>query len=270
MGIKVIEVESLDQFITEAMRLRNEWTLPLTAFAPTVPQWRPWFRGHKRGDWKLKPFLYRFDSDLRPDVLSTEAVLRLEFKRIGIQLVNREPKTDWEWYFLMQHYGAPTRLLDWTDGALLALHFALSRDAWETEEAAVVWVMDPVWLNKSTLKNDGALPGIEDPKMAEWLPADTRNLKQEYPVAFCPTHVAPRVASQRSQFTIFGSNTNGLVDLAETDNNARLAKIEIPPISIRHVRIDLRTCGIYETSVFPDLDGLSRELIEQWLSKHHD
>ncbi len=270
MGIQLIEVEGLNQFITEAIRLRNEWTLPPMAFAPTVPQWRPWFRGQKRGDWWLEPFLYRFGSDFGPDVLTTEAVLRIEFKRIGIQLVNREPKTDWEWYFLMQHYRAPTRLLDWTDGALLALHFALSRDAWETEAPAVVWVMDPVWLNKSTLNHDGALLDIKDPKMAEWLPADTRDLKQEYPVAFCPTHVAPRLASQRSQFTIFGRNPNGLIELAEKDDNARLAKIEIAPISIRHIRIDLRTCGIYETTLFPDLEGLSRELVEQWLSKHND
>jgi len=38
------------------------------------------------------------------------------------------PENKWEWYFLMQHYGAPTRLLDWSDGALVlvALYFALA------------------------------------------------------------------------------------------------------------------------------------------------
>ena len=35
----------------------------------------------------------------------------------------------WEWYFFMQHYGAPTRLLDWSDGDCLSLHFALAHSA---------------------------------------------------------------------------------------------------------------------------------------------
>jgi hypothetical protein len=37
-------------------------------------------------------------------------------------------------------------------------------------------------------------------------------------------------------------------------------KILIPRDAVRTLRQELFRCGIVETSVFPDLDGLSREL----------
>jgi hypothetical protein len=52
------------------------------------------------------------------------------FQRCGAQLLAEKMQMedqDWDWYFLMRHHDAPTRLLDWSDGALIALHFALNR-----------------------------------------------------------------------------------------------------------------------------------------------
>jgi hypothetical protein len=64
--------------------------------------------------------------------------------RCGVQLCEEkleEEDRDWDWYFLMQYDGAPTRLLDWSDGALSALHFAL-RHKRDTEDA-YVYVLKP-------------------------------------------------------------------------------------------------------------------------------
>src|SRR6516164_9147939 len=97
--------------------------------------------------------------------LEADVLLRTEFKRRGGQLTAEKPADRWEWYFLMQHYGAPTRLLDWTDGALIALYFAV-RPHVESDEFegknAVVWALDPGCLNDLSLEatNGGVLsPG---------------------------------------------------------------------------------------------------------------
>lgn len=51
------------------------------------------------------------------------------------------------WLTLMQHYGLPTRLLDWSESPLVALYFALSSDE-DAKTDAAVWVLNPMRLNK--------------------------------------------------------------------------------------------------------------------------
>lgn len=87
-----------------------------------------WFRGESRdyGDTILRPELYRpasVDVSLKPiwKLLTIESDLHEEFQRAAVERRNdRISEDDWDWdsYFLMQHHNGPTRLLDWSDGAL--------------------------------------------------------------------------------------------------------------------------------------------------------
>src|SRR5271157_1858805 len=113
----------------------------------------PCFRGAGDARFKLLPGLYRSDEG-RSKFADDE--LRSEFTRKALPLVaGRTPRDDWEWYFLMQHYRAPTRLLDWTDAALVALYFALT--AWHPRTSRrharpmpAVWALNPFALNRRT------------------------------------------------------------------------------------------------------------------------
>ncbi len=283
---------NLTDFVRHAVSLRDGWNR------------RPWFRGHANSDWLLTPSLYRYGSEA--DVFDKETGLRIDFQRVGSQLlVERQPANHWEWYFLMQHYGTPTRLLDWTEGALTALYFAVAprfREPANTAKSAVVWALDPIWLNY-LVRGRGVFAVPE--RATDWLASDplADNPTMEYPLALVPTHVARRIAVQRGQFTIFGTKANGLRDLAEhgvsqgqvhratqgkvhratqgkvhrataeaaadvapEPKNPRLVQIAIPAESVSNIYSDLALCGFRETTLFPDLEALSRELTEEWLT----
>src|SRR5260370_32528214 len=113
MAIASYQVKSLRDYITQVVKTRNRWYEEDVEHAkkseddenPGPPQL--WFRGQISGAWELRPKLYRTGKNY------DENEIRAEFKLRGVQLMGepRVPKDDREWDFLMQHYGAPTRLL---------------------------------------------------------------------------------------------------------------------------------------------------------------
>src|SRR3984957_16549451 len=205
-------IESVGDFLNEANKIKTEWF--------PDEDLRPWYRGQKRAEWGLLPGLYRLRSTFKQilddqieDEIREDFIVRApifsEYKPAG--------DDDWEWYFLMQHYGAPTRLLDWTQGALLALYFAVKDNPGHFD--AAVWALDPYALNKRVLKRYEVIPpsaqGVSNKDRASvkpWLPTRFRQtLKRSRPIAVFPAHVAPRISTQRSCFTIHGTDYLGLV-----------------------------------------------------------
>ena len=79
-------------------------------------------------------------------LLELENDLYEEFGRCSAQLSDvKSNQDDWEWdsFFLMQHHGVPTRLLDWSDGALIALHFAVRDKPIPPKTGSIIYVLDP-------------------------------------------------------------------------------------------------------------------------------
>src|SRR6202140_4619302 len=234
MAIASYRVSSLPEYVTQVVSVRNRWNEEDIAHAKKCDDDYSgppplWFRGQVNGAWELRPKLYRTGKNYDEDEI------RAEFKLRGVQLMGelRVPKDDREWYFLMQHYGAPTRLLDWTDGALIGLYFAVKSTTRYRE--AAVWMLDPVWLNERVLNQideNNYIAGILLPHWKEaeaWFPEPFEQaLHVTYPVAIDPPHVAPRVSGQRSRFTAHGKSKSGLDILARRMSKARLVKFAIP------------------------------------------
>jgi hypothetical protein len=85
----------------------------------------------------------------------------------------------------------------------------------------------------------------------------------ETPMLWDSPHVTRRVAAQRSRFMIFGTDPLWLVKM-EKKKDSLLSSITIPRGSINRIRQELRDAGITESVVYPDLDGLGRELRQMW------
>jgi hypothetical protein len=104
-----------------------------------------WYRGLSHSNYPLLPSIYRkeiweYDAEEAKEIC-TEFIRRAKtFKQ------NQGEYSKWEWYYLMQHYGVPTRLLDWTEGALIALFFAVRKV--DRVDIPCVWVLDPKRLNR--------------------------------------------------------------------------------------------------------------------------
>ncbi len=284
MGIKTEFAESIGDFIplvsARAVKWKNYWEKKRRRNGTTSISWLPWFRGEPctAVPFPLRPTLYRRKIKRKQldTLLECEGEIRVEFKRCVSQLMmeGQQPKDKWERYFLMQHFEAPTRLLDWSDGALMALHFAI-RHRGATDDRyrnanPVVYMLDPWSLNREAFKDvvlgsKAARPiGVALPDWKEAKPYlknefDNDELGLSCPLAIDPSHFSRRIAAQRSRFTIFGREPNGLQEAAE-DRGARLRRFELDGGNIAALKKDLKACGISESNIFPDLEGLGREL----------
>ncbi|MGB9337081.1 MAG: FRG domain-containing protein [Candidatus Acidiferrales bacterium] len=259
MGIAQLTVKTVPEFIEEVSKLEKRWSSNKDESSGL------WFRGHGKSWWPLLPRLYR---DLKPaeDARELDDEIREDFIKRAPSLTASRPENAWEWYFLMQHYGAPTRLLDWTEGALIGLFFAVSKNRGYHD--AAVWVLDPWLLNKRAVGKVEVIPtgspGLtraDRERYSPWLPDrfDSKILQRKLPAAVYPNHIDRRIVAQRSCFTIHGTRMRSLEEMLVKKED-RLAKIVIPSYKVYDVADELETCGLNEATVFPDLEGLGRDV----------
>ena len=137
-----IEVDDVSLWVKSLMLL---WGMETTSSCclPTVQRRVPWvFRGQRDANWKLASSYERARERLGLSKLNerlsriSEYTALEEFKRNASHLLPREPSCQLEWLALMQHYGAPTRLLDFSESPFVALYFALDGRRAESEDTA--------------------------------------------------------------------------------------------------------------------------------------
>ena len=254
-------VESVEDFIAKIRDGIGHWINP--------PVFKPWFRGQSDSKKPPTPSIFR-------PVLGGKIEFNLATNfRLKAQAYSQTPETDRidQWLILMQHHGVPTRLLDWTESPLAGLFFAVSefvdKPAEKIDSEPGVWVLNPFELNRLCFGKPGAFPNT-------WTPPADENFKiafgtaekpTEYPFAFLPSYIHPRVASQKSCFTIHGTDKSDFEVISESTGLIELRyflKYHIPKKSVRPIIDDLFSRGVTFTSLFPDLDYLAKDLKYQF------
>jgi hypothetical protein len=233
-----------------------------------------WFRGCSKADYKLLPSLYRHRTKTSVDDLaSLEKDLVTRFRQRSIPFRAGTLTDEWDYLFFMQHYRVPTRLLDWTENPFVATYFAIvdaqfkvtRRGKLTFNKPAAVWVLNPVAWNRHALSHvsfDGGVLTPDDDALKGYKPIHPFTGMNNYPVAIYGAHNSPRIVAQRGVFTIFGQNTEAM----EKAYTARgfpkdcLVKIVFDTNVLERLRRSVFNHGMTESVVFPDLDGLAREI----------
>jgi hypothetical protein len=223
-----------------------------------------WFRGQGDASWDLTP------SALRPPFSSVnEHRYRHDFKLRAqpfLHEATQPPRDEWDWYFLMQHFGVPTRLLDWTESALVALYFAAES---RPDSSGAVWILDPRQINKSLAKIGAFIPIYSAERVTGYLPelwdeADAHLAKGV--IAIDPPLNSPRLAAQRGKFTVSGRGARSLQ--AYKSLSKKLVSIDVPSIAKGRIIRQLMSAGISHSILFPGLHGLGKELRDLYAYEH--
>ncbi len=228
-----------------------------------------WHRGLSRATHKLVPTFHVKLLDVDDEIY----MMNLFRQNAHEFLDGARPSSEWEWMFLMRHYGLPSRLLDWTENPLAGLYFATEPDEGREREDGALWCLLPVQLNRWSLgwpDDSLALPMFtedaaefslgENLGLLNYLPSRIRRPRASAeplaPAAAISIRTSKRIQAQLGVFTIHHA---GRGPLEASGDQRHVWRFRIPAAQKAAIRAELRRIGITRLTLFPELDSVARE-----------
>ena len=231
------------------------------------------------GQWKLEPLLLR------------------NFAQYAAGEID-EPRSVWHLLAIAQHYGLPTRLLDWSFSPLVATYFAVQGG--DTDHDAAIWaadyrklhddlpehyrsvlettetdMLDVHLLTNATLEYEASR---EDPETRLRNLNDVSRITElwrevwgigddepddQYVMFFRPPAIDDRIVNQSAVFS-FQSDPRLALDEWLEDRPDCYRKIVIPGDRKLEFRDKLDQMNVNHRTLFPDLEGLTT-----WLKQYY-
>jgi hypothetical protein len=226
------------------------------------------YRGVSSANFDMQTSLMRLGGEFT----LVEPHLLRQFKKYAYEQVTARD-SEWYWLSVAQHFGLPTRLLDWTYSPLVALHFATCNlDRFHLDGA--VWKVNykkvheylPEKIKRAAAESTTWI------LTTELLDAAVKNLREldalgsnegDFIVFFEPPSINTRLFNQFAYFSM-ASRADLLLDEWLKDRPELWTKIVFPKELKWEIRDKLDQSNISERVLFPGLDGIA-----SWLKRYY-
>jgi hypothetical protein len=221
-----------------------------------VCQW--FFRGHGNESFSLTPSFFRIDLDSTySNWERLETYIIEEFKKESISHLKYTPTNHIEWLIMAQHYGLPTRLLDWSTNSLVALYFAC--EDYSNGFNSNVWMyglasVNNCWEESTIIARKIGISAVNN-------------------TIIFPQHFDSRITNQAGCFSIhefpknkifkpFDQSKREPVDLGSFERIIIKAEFK------REILNELYAIGIHKGFIYPGLEGITSKIKYEIETKH--
>lgn len=225
-----IQIKSVSEYLSLLNTLRNEY--PCNGWWDNPSDDTFLYRGVSKAEYKLLPKIFR-NTDIVIKMLDQEITFSnktylTDGKEFNIlrhfateaAAFRQDIREDdyLQWAEIAQHYGVPTRFLDWTTNPLVALYFTCLNNRLED---GAVWILHKNnytrWLDNKDKRNpdDKCTRGCLAEQLIKTEGKDA-DLPQ-YPDLIIPRYVDPRMAAQGSYFMYWGTKAEPLEDMIDAN-----------------------------------------------------
>lgn len=236
------------------------------------------FRGVSNTNFELLPSVLRktTENGITNDMYTAwekEYTILKDFMSEASGTLRDIPKNNlYQWAEYAQHFGVPTRFLDWTKNPLVALYFACCNNC---SENPAIWILNTrsytMLEQTNRLSSDSA--SLQNAEIMDKLIRGEKICN--YPILYLPFYIDHRMSAQASFFMVWGNRNEPLEQMIlpeyemvlsnlnehggrafGIEQDGILLKLEIYNDRKHEILRQLSILGINEKTLFPGLDGI--------------